>query len=95
MQHVILNPFTFYKLYFPYFKIFFDFVQYFPRKEISLIFCLCQYILCRLRSNHFDVLFRRIGHVHFASKDGKDAVREGSIGRRIVYSPPELASFTL
>ena len=63
--------------------------------EISLIFCLCFYLLCRRGNNHFDVHFRRIGLYSFLSKDGKDAVREGKNGRKSVYFPPESASFSL
>ena len=44
--------------------------------EISLIFCLCFYLICRRGKNHFDVPFRRIRPYFFLSKDGKDAVRE-------------------
>ena len=63
--------------------------------EISLIFCLCFFLLCRRGNNHFDVHFRRIGPVLFLSKDGKDAVREGRNGWKGVYFPPESASFPL
>ena len=50
--------------------------------EISLIFCLCFYLLCRRGNNHFDVQFRRIGPVLFLSKDGKSwSVREEMDGR--------------
>ena len=63
--------------------------------EISLIFCLCFYLLCRRGYNHFDVHFRRIGPYFFLSKDGKDAVREGRNERKGVYFPPESASFPL
>ena len=63
--------------------------------EISLIFCLCFYLLCRRGNNHFDVHLRRIGSVLFPSKDGKDAVPEGRNGRKGVYFPPESASFPL
>ena len=55
--------------------------------------CLCYYLLCRRENNHFDVPFRRIGPYFFLSKDGKDAVREGRIGRKGVYFPPKSASF--
>ena len=63
--------------------------------EISLIFCLCFYLLCRRGNNHFDVHFRQIGTYFFLSKDGKDAVREGRNGRKGVYFPPESASLFL
>ena len=63
--------------------------------EMTLIFRLCFYLLCRRRNNHFDVHFRRIGPYFFLSKDGKDAVREGRNGRKGVYFPPESASFSL
>ena len=63
--------------------------------EMSFIFCLCFYLFCRRGNNHFDVHFRRIGPVLFPSKDGKDAVREGKIGRKGVYFPPEWAHFSL
>ena len=63
--------------------------------EISLIFCLCHYLLCRRGNNHFDVHFRRIGPVPFPSEDGEDAVREGRNGRKGVYFPPKSASFPL
>ena len=63
--------------------------------EISFIFCLCFYLLRRRGNNDFDVHLRRIGPVFFPSKDGKDAVREGRIGRKGVCFPPESASFPL
>ena len=63
--------------------------------EIPLIVCLCFYLLCRRRNNHFDVPFRRIRPYFFLSKDGKDAVREGRNGRKGVCFPPESASFPL
>ena len=63
--------------------------------EISLIFCLCFYLLCRRGNNHFDVHFRRIGPVLFLSKDGKVAVCEERNGRKGVYFPPESATFPL
>ena len=63
--------------------------------ETSFIFCLCFYLLCYGGNNHFDVLFRRIGPVHFPSKDGRDAVREGRNGRKGVYFKPESTSFPL
>ena len=63
--------------------------------EIPLIFGLCQYLWCRRGNNHFDVHFRRIGPVHFLSKDGKDAVRGGRNGWKSVYFPPESAAFPL
>ena len=61
--------------------------------EISLIFCLCFYLLCRRGNNHFDVHFPRIGPVPFSVENGKVAVREGRNGRKGVYFPPESASF--
>ena len=63
--------------------------------EMSFIFCLGFYFLCRRGNNHFDVLCRRVGSVLFPSEDGKDAVREGRNGRKGVYFPPESASFSL
>ena len=63
--------------------------------EISLIFCLRFYLLCRRGYNHFDVHFRRIGPYIFLSKDGEDAVREGRNERKDVYVPPESAFFPL
>ena len=63
--------------------------------EISLIICLCFYLLCWRGNNHFDVHFRRIGSYFFLSKEGKDAVSEGRYGRRGVHFPPESASFPL
>ena len=50
--------------------------------EIPLIFDLCHYLWCRRGNNHFDVHFRRIGPVHFLSKDGKDAVSKARYGRK-------------
>ena len=83
-------------LNFPYFKLISNCIIVFvPCMEISFIFCLCHYLLCRRGNNHFDVLFRRIRHVIFPSKDGKDAVREGRPWRKDVYFPPDSASFTL
>ena len=46
--------------------------------EISLLFCLCFYLLCRRGNNHFDVHFRRIGPVPF-SVEG--SVKEEMDGR--------------
>ena len=63
--------------------------------KISLIFCLCYYLLCRRGNNHFDVQFRRIGPLPFLSKDGKDAVHEGRNGRKGIYFPPGSAFFPL
>ena len=60
--------------------------------EITLIFCLCLYLLRRRGNNHFDVYFRQIGPYFFLSKDGKDAVREARNGWKGVYFPPESAS---
>ena len=83
-------------LIFPYFKLFSEcIIVFIPCMEISLIFCLCYYLLCRRGNNHFDVHFRRIGPYFFLSKDGKDAVREGRNGWKGVYFPPESASFSL
>ena len=62
--------------------------------EISFIFCLCYYLLCRRGNNPFDVLFRQIGAVTFPSKDGKDAVREGRNGRKGVFSPARVGIFS-
>ena len=61
--------------------------------ELSLIFCLCFYLLCRRANNPFDVRFQRIGPAPFPSEEGKVAVREGRIGRKGVCFPPESASF--
>ena len=78
----------------PYFKLFFKcIIVFISCTEISLIFCLCVYLLCWRKNNHFDVHFRRIGPVPFLSKDGKVAVREGRNGRKGVYFTPESASF--
>ena len=83
-------------LIFPYFRLFSDCIIIFiPCMEMTLIFCLCYYLLCRRGNNHFDVHFRRIGPYFFLSKDGKDAVREGRNGWKGVYFPPESASFSL
>ena len=60
--------------------------------EITLIFCLCLYLLRRRGNHHFDVYFRQIGPYFFLSKDGEDAVREGRNGWKCVYFPPESAS---
>ena len=69
--------------------------KYFPLMEIPLICGLCHYLWCRRGNNHFYVPFRLIRPVHFLSKDGKDAVREGRKGWKSVYFPPESASFPL
>ena len=61
--------------------------------EISLIFCLCFYLICRRGNNHFDVHIRRIGPYFFLSNDWKVAVRQGRNEWEGVYSPPESASF--
>ena len=63
--------------------------------EVSLIFCLCFYLMCRRGNNHFDVHFRRIGPVPFPSKDGRDAVREGRNELKGVPFSPKSASITL
>ena len=68
---------------------------FFPCMEMTLIFCLCYYLLCRRGNNHFDVHFRRIGPYFFLSKDGKNAVREGRNAWKGVYFPPESASSSL
>ena len=83
-------------LIFPYFRLFSDcIIVFIPWMEMTLIFCLCYYLLCRHGNNHFDVHFRRIGPYFFLSKVGKDAVREGRNGWKGVYFPPESASFSL
>ena len=69
-------------------------IVFIPCEEITLIFCLCYYLLCRRGKNHFDVHLWRIGPYFFLSKGGKDAVREGRDGRKGVYFPPESASFS-
>ena len=61
--------------------------------ETFFIFGLCFSLLCRRGNNHFDVHFRRMEPVLYPSMDGKDAVRDGRIGRKDVYFPPESASF--
>ena len=58
---------------------------------ITLIFCLCYYLLCQRGNNNFDVHFGRIGPYFFLSKDEKDAIREGRDGLKGVYFPPESA----
>ena len=50
--------------------------------EISLIFCLCSYLLCRRGNNRFDDHLRLIGTVPFLWKEGKVAVCEGRNGRK-------------
>ena len=53
-------------LLFPYFKLYFYCILvFFPCMELSLIFCLCFYLMCRRENYHFDVHFRRIGPVPF------------------------------
>ena len=86
---ILLNPFL-HTLDF----IFNCIIVFIPCMEITLIFCLCYYFLCRRGNNHFDVHVPRIGPDFFLSKDGKDAVREGRNGRKGVYFPPESASFS-
>ena len=45
-------------LIFPNFKLFSDCIFVFlPCMQITLIFCLCFYLLCRRGNNHFDVHF--------------------------------------
>ena len=81
-------------LIFPYFKSFSDCITvFFPCMEITLIFCLCNYSLCRRGNNHVDVHFRRIVPYFFLSKFGKDPIREGRNGQKGVYFPLESASF--
>ena len=82
-------------LIFPYFKLISDcIIVFIPCMEITLICCLCLYLLCRRGNNHFDVHFRQIGPYFFLSNDGKDTVREGRNGRKGVYFPPKSASFS-
>ena len=69
-----------YDAFFIYFQCIFKF---FPLMEIPLIFGLCHYLWCRRGNNHFDVHFRRIGPVHFLSKDGKDGKMERWKGREM------------
>ena len=91
-KHELFSIMNFY--FFDTLKYLFNCVMVFIScMEISLIFCLCFYLLCRRGNNHFDVLFRRIGPVLFLSKDGKVAVRERRSGRKGVYFPPESESF--
>ena len=72
----------------PYFKLLSKCIIVFtPCMEISLVFCLCFYSLCRRGDNHFDVHFRRIGPDFFLS------IRRN--GRKGVYFPPDSASFPL
>ena len=78
MQHVIMNLFILYTSYFHTLNCFPTVSLYFfPCMEITLIFCLCYYILCRRRNNHFDVHFSRIGQYFFRRKMEKTrSVRE-------------------
>ena len=96
MQHVIMNLFI---LLNPFLNTLADFliciIVFIPCMEITSIFCLCFYLLCRRGNNHFDVHLRRIGLYFFLSADGKDTVQEGINGRKGVYYPPESASFSL
>ena len=94
MQHVNHEDFEYYYIFISYISIYSACIfKYFPLMEISLILCLCRYLLCRRGNNNFDVHFRRIGPYSFLSKDGKDAVREERNGWKGVYFPPESASF--
>ena len=93
MQHVNMNLFRMKTFIFHTVDYFPDYIFVFiPCMEMTLILCLCLYLLCRRGNNHFDVHFRRIGPYSFLSKDGKDAVREGRNGWKGVYFPPESAS---
>ena len=57
----------------------------FPLMEISFIFCLCYYLLCRRGNNHFDVRFRRIGPVVFCRKMEKTrSVKEEMDGEMFI-----------
>ena len=51
--------------------------------EVSFIFCLCEYLLCRRRNNHFDVHFRRIGPGLFLRRKMEEtrSVKEEMDGR--------------
>ena len=53
------------------------------------------YFLCPRGNNHFDVLFQRIGPVLLPSNDGKNVIREGKIGVKVVCFPPVSAPFPL
>ena len=61
--------------------------------EISLIFCLCFYSLCRRGINHFDVHFRRIGPVLFSVEKWKNRGPWGKKWTERGFFPPESASF--
>ena len=93
MQHVIMNIGN--KIIQSVDCFFTCIIVFTPHWKVSLIFCLCFYLLCRRGNNHFDVHFRRIGPYFFLSKDGKDAVREGRNGRKGVNLPPESTIFLI
>ena len=58
--------FSIMNFFFPYSKLFFQlYHSFYSCIEISLIFCLCLYLLCRRGNNHSDVHFQRIGPVLF------------------------------
>ena len=60
--------------------------------KTCLIFCLCFYLLCRRRNNHFNVsISDGLDPSFFPSNDRKDAVHGGKNGRRGAYFPPELS----
>ena len=86
MQHENMNLSAFKNFTFHTVNYFSTLFSNFPLMQVSLIFCLCLYLLCLPGSNHFDAHFRRIGPVLFPSKDGKNAVREGRNGQKGVFS---------
>ena len=62
MQHVVMNLFILETSYLHTLDDFFTYIIVFiPCMEISLIICLCFYLLSRRGNKHFDVKFRRIG----------------------------------
>ena len=63
--------------------------------EMSLIFCLCFYLLCRRWNNHFDVHFRRIGPVPLLSKMGKTRSMKEDMDGKVFISRQSRHPFPL
>ena len=75
MRHVNKNLSSIYNFLFFYtLKYLFHFFWFLTLMEVSFIFCLCLYLLCRRRNNQFDVHFRRIGPVPFSVERWKRLV---------------------
>ena len=62
---------------------------------ITLIFCLCFYLLCRRGNNHFDVHFRRIGLYFSCRKMEKTRSEREEMDGRVLISRQSRHPFPL